>query len=184
MRLRNKPWAKPLIEANPQWVVTNPSEYRGKWQERFEKVQPLYIEVGMGKGRFIVEMAKKYPHYNFIGLEMQTVATGIALKMPIEQNVFAVVKREKLSGSSCLPFPYYSCDIIPGFSDDNFDSLVSLMSCQENCAASFQLIPTRFSQQEAYLLRELSSSCGQLASGVFTGGQTVQDPVRPVRTRE
>lgn len=59
MRLRNKPWAKPLIEANPQWVVTNPSEYRGKWQERFEKVQPLYIEVGMGKGRFIVEMAKK-----------------------------------------------------------------------------------------------------------------------------
>ena len=44
MRLRNKPWAKPLIEANPQWVVTNPSEYRGKWQERFEKVQPLYIE--------------------------------------------------------------------------------------------------------------------------------------------
>lgn len=103
--------------------------------------------------------------------------TGIALKMPIEQNVFAVVKREKLSGSSCLPFPYYSCDIIPGFSDDNFDSLVSLMSCQENCAASFQLIPTRFSQQEAYLLRELSSSCGQLASGVFTGGQTVQDPM-------
>ena len=41
MRLRNKPWAKPLIEANPQRVVTNPSDYRGKRQERFEKVQPL-----------------------------------------------------------------------------------------------------------------------------------------------
>lgn len=87
MRLRNKPWAKPLIEANPQWVVTNPSEYRGKWQERFEKVQPLYIEVGMGKGRFIVEMAKKYPHYNFIGLEMQTVATGIALKKQLVEQL-------------------------------------------------------------------------------------------------
>lgn len=87
MRLRNKPWAKPLIEANPQWVVTNPSEYRGKWQERFEKVQPLYIEVGMGKGRFIVEMAKKHPHYNFIGLEMQTVATGIALKKQLVEQL-------------------------------------------------------------------------------------------------
>lgn len=87
MRLRNKPWAKPLIEANPQWVVTNPSEYRSKWQERFEKVQPLYIEVGMGKGRFIVEMAKKYPHYNFIGLEMQTVATGIALKKQLVEQL-------------------------------------------------------------------------------------------------
>lgn len=87
MRLRNKPWAKPLIEANPQWVVTNPSEYRGKWQERFEKAQPLYIEVGMGKGRFIVEMAKKYPHYNFIGLEMQTVATGIALKKQLVEQL-------------------------------------------------------------------------------------------------
>ncbi|UNL42506.1 tRNA (guanosine(46)-N7)-methyltransferase TrmB [Ligilactobacillus agilis] len=87
MRLRNKPWAKPLIEANPQWVVTNPSEYRGKWQERFEKAQPLYIEVGMGKGRFIVEMAKKYPQYNFIGLEMQTVATGIALKKQLVEQL-------------------------------------------------------------------------------------------------
>ncbi|WP_432739200.1 tRNA (guanosine(46)-N7)-methyltransferase TrmB [Ligilactobacillus agilis] len=87
MRLRNKPWAKPLIEANPQWVVTNPSEYRGKWQERFEKTQPLYIEVGMGKGRFIVEMAKKYPQYNFIGLEMQTVATGIALKKQLVEQL-------------------------------------------------------------------------------------------------
>ena len=87
MRLRNKPWAKPLIEANPQWVVTNPSDYRGKWQERFAQQQPLYIEVGMGKGRFIVEMAKKYPQYNFIGLEMQTVATGIALKKQLQEQL-------------------------------------------------------------------------------------------------
>ncbi|MCQ2557123.1 MAG: tRNA (guanosine(46)-N7)-methyltransferase TrmB [Ligilactobacillus sp.] len=87
MRLKNKPWAKPLIEANPQWVVTEPEKLKGKWQSRFEKDQPLYIEVGMGKGRFIVEMAKKYPDRNFIGLEMQTVATGIALKKQIEATL-------------------------------------------------------------------------------------------------
>ena len=87
MRLRNKPWAKPLIEANPQYVVTNPSELKGKWQTKFAKQAPLFIEVGMGKGRFIVEMAKKYPEYNFIGLEMQTVATAIALKKQLEEQL-------------------------------------------------------------------------------------------------
>lgn len=84
MRLRNKPWAKPLIAANPQWVITSPNEYRGKWQDRFPKKQPLYIEIGMGKGRFIIEMAQKHPEFNFIGIEMQTVATGIVLKKQLE----------------------------------------------------------------------------------------------------
>lgn len=87
MRLRNKPWAKPLIQENPQYVVTDPAALRGNWQSRFEKEQPLYIEIGMGKGRFIVEMAKKYPERNFIGLEMQTVATGIALKKQLEAKL-------------------------------------------------------------------------------------------------
>ena len=87
MRLRNKPWAKPLIQENPQYVVTDPATLRGNWQSRFEKEQPLYIEIGMGKGRFIVEMAKKYPERNFIGLEMQTVATGIALKKQLEAKL-------------------------------------------------------------------------------------------------
>lgn len=87
MRLRNKPWAEPLIQENPQYVVTDPAALRGNWQSRFEKEQPLYIEIGMGKGRFIVEMAKKYPERNFIGLEMQTVATGIALKKQLEAKL-------------------------------------------------------------------------------------------------
>lgn len=87
MRLRNKPWAKPLIQENPQYVVTDPATLRGNWQSRFEKEQPLYIEIGMGKVRFIVEMAKKYPERNFIGLEMQTVATGIALKKQLEAKL-------------------------------------------------------------------------------------------------
>ena len=48
MRLRNKPWAKPLIDANPQYVVTEPEKFAGKWQERFEKEQPIFVEVGTG----------------------------------------------------------------------------------------------------------------------------------------
>ena len=52
MRLRNRPWAKPLIEENPQYVVTEPQQFKGKWQTRFEKPAPLFVEVGMGKGQF------------------------------------------------------------------------------------------------------------------------------------
>ena len=87
MRLRNKPWAKPLIDANPQYVVTEPEKFAGKWQERFEKEQPIFVEVGTGKGRFIVEMAEKYPDRNFIGLEMQTDAVGIALKKQLDAKL-------------------------------------------------------------------------------------------------
>lgn len=87
MRLRNRPWAKPLIEENPQYVVTEPEKLRGKWQERFGNENPIFIEIGMGKGRFIIEMAKKHPEYNYIGLEIQTVAVGMALKKQLEAKL-------------------------------------------------------------------------------------------------
>ena len=84
MRLKNKPWALPLIEANPQYVVTEPAKLRGKWNERFTTKQPLLIEIGMGKGRFITEMARRDPKHNYVGIEVQTTATGIALKKQLE----------------------------------------------------------------------------------------------------
>ena len=87
MRLKNKPWALPLIEANPQYVVTEPQQYRGKWQERFSQDQPLLIEIGMGKGRFITEMARRDPEHNYIGIEVQSTATGIALKKQLEAQL-------------------------------------------------------------------------------------------------
>ncbi|MHC5522763.1 tRNA (guanosine(46)-N7)-methyltransferase TrmB [Ligilactobacillus saerimneri] len=87
MRLRNKKWARPLIESNPQYIVTEPEKYRGKWQERFAQKAPLYIEVGMGKGRFITDMAAAHPDKNFIGIEIQTAAAGIALKKQVAQKL-------------------------------------------------------------------------------------------------
>lgn len=71
MRLRNKPRAAGEIAANPQYITTTPAEFKGQWQSKFAKNQPLSIEVGSGKGRFIVEMAKANPERNFIGIEIQ-----------------------------------------------------------------------------------------------------------------
>ncbi len=51
MRLRNKPWAKPLIQENPQYVVTDPATLRGNWQSRFEKRTTTIYRDRDGKGR-------------------------------------------------------------------------------------------------------------------------------------
>ncbi|KRN24917.1 tRNA (guanosine(46)-N7)-methyltransferase TrmB [Lacticaseibacillus camelliae] len=88
MRLRNKPWAAPLIDAHPEYLSVRPEGMPGKWQARFEKPQPLFLEVGSGKGQFITEMAKLHPDRNFIALEIQEVAIAyilrkqVALKLP------------------------------------------------------------------------------------------------------
>lgn len=87
MRVRNKPWAPKLIAEHPEMVVENGQAYKGKWHERFAKQQPLWIEVGTGKGQFIINMAKKYPQYNFIGIEIQKTVVAIALKNALAEEL-------------------------------------------------------------------------------------------------
>lgn len=72
MRLRHKPWAQEKLDSYPQYVPQQAETLRGNWQSRFEKVQPIHIEVGSGKGRFITEMAKAHPNINYISIEIQT----------------------------------------------------------------------------------------------------------------
>ena len=69
MRLRNIPGSKDVI-ADSRFVVQNPDGQRGKWAEVFRNNHPVWIEVGMGKGRFIMDMARLHPDINFIGIEM------------------------------------------------------------------------------------------------------------------
>lgn len=69
MRLRNIPGAKETIEES-RFVVHEPQQKRGKWQEIFGNSHPVHIEVGMGKGRFLMDMASLYPNVNYVGIEM------------------------------------------------------------------------------------------------------------------
>lgn len=57
-----------MIENN-DFAVKNPKEMKGQWKNSFSKEAPLYIEIGMGKGRFIIDNAIAYPDINFIGIE-------------------------------------------------------------------------------------------------------------------
>ncbi|GGJ50641.1 tRNA (guanine-N(7)-)-methyltransferase [Virgibacillus kapii] len=70
MRQRNKPWADDFLEENTHIVIPNPQEYKGKWKKFFGNDKAVHIEIGTGKGQFIVEMAKQFPEVNFIGIEL------------------------------------------------------------------------------------------------------------------
>ena len=69
MRLKNIKGAKEKVE-NSKYVINNPEKYRGKYKKLFTNTNTINIEIGMGKGDFIIEMAKKNPNINFIGIEM------------------------------------------------------------------------------------------------------------------
>lgn len=68
MRLRNVK-NKEEIMSRADFLIRDPFPYKGKWKEVFQNDNPIYVEVGMGKGKFIVENAKRYPNINYIGIE-------------------------------------------------------------------------------------------------------------------
>ena len=68
MRLRNVPGARETIIEN-QFSIQQPEQMKGKWAEVFQNDHPIHIEVGMGKGQFIIEMARRNPEVNYIGIE-------------------------------------------------------------------------------------------------------------------
>ena len=72
MRLRNKPYAWEKIKAYPEYVIENPKAAKGKWSEIFAKEQPIHLELGTGRGDFIIGMAKQHPEINFVGIEKFT----------------------------------------------------------------------------------------------------------------
>ncbi len=68
MRLRNVKNANNIVN-NSDYVIKNPEEYIGKYKSIFKNNNPIHIEIGMGKGDFIISLAKKNPNINFIGIE-------------------------------------------------------------------------------------------------------------------
>ena len=68
MRLRNVPKAKEILD-NSNYIIHNYLEMTGNFHSVFSNDNPIYLEIGTGKGNFIIENAKRYPNINFIGIE-------------------------------------------------------------------------------------------------------------------
>lgn len=72
--------------ATNDFVVHEEETMKGKWHDFFENENPIHIEVGMGKGRFIIDMAKLHPEINYIGIEKYSSVLVRAIeKQTIEQ---------------------------------------------------------------------------------------------------
>lgn len=71
MRLRNIPGAGEVID-NSHYCIKEPVELKGKWHDFLGNNNPIHIEVGMGKGRFLMDLARLHPEINYIGIERYT----------------------------------------------------------------------------------------------------------------
>ena len=68
MRLRKVKNALEILNES-KYIISNPEEFKGEYKKVFKNNNPIHLEIGMGKGDFIIGMAKKHPNINFIGLE-------------------------------------------------------------------------------------------------------------------
>lgn len=80
MRLRNNPRALKRLEEHPEIVVFKPQTFKGKWHEYFKNQNPIYVELGMGRGTFITTHASRNSNINYIGFELRKEVVNNALE--------------------------------------------------------------------------------------------------------
>lgn len=90
MRLRNVRGAREKIAAD-EYTVQEPKENKGRWHEFFENENPIHIEVGMGKGKFIMELAERNPDINYVGIEKFSSVLVRALQKMEEKELSNLV---------------------------------------------------------------------------------------------
>ena len=67
------------ILSESKYLIKNPRDYKGKWKDLFNNNNPICLELGMGRGSFIIEMARLHPNINYIGLELDKNQTATAI---------------------------------------------------------------------------------------------------------
>ena len=84
MRLRNIPGSREYM-VESKFVVTEHTEHKGAWNKLFGNDNPIYIEIGMGKGQFIYTLAKMNPNINYVGIEKYSSVLIKAVKKQEEE---------------------------------------------------------------------------------------------------
>lgn len=104
LRLRNIPRARDTIEASP-FVVQKPEENKGNWKAVFGNEHPVYLEIGTGKGRFILELAQLHPEINYIGIEKYS---SVLLRGVDRQNELQLSNLRFIRGEAELITEYFA----------------------------------------------------------------------------
>lgn len=84
MRMRTKKWARPEL-AVCEFYIKNPENFRGRWKSYFKNENPIRLELGCGKGRFLAQAASASQDINFIGVDLSSDMLGLT-KRNIEQS--------------------------------------------------------------------------------------------------
>lgn len=104
MRLKHKPWAAEYIQQHPDVIIPNPEDYKGNWNEAFGNDNPLHIEVGTGKGQFVLGMALQNPDVNYIGIELFDSVIVCALEKIEAANKPSNLRLLKVDGAKLEEF--------------------------------------------------------------------------------
>lgn len=97
MRLRNVKNKDEILNSS-KYLIKDAEQYIGKWNDYFNNDNPIYIEIGMGKGKFIIENAIKYPNINFIGIEkFDSVLAKSLPKIPDNLNNLCIIRMDALN---------------------------------------------------------------------------------------
>lgn len=91
MRIRRKKWAKEELE-KAEFYIDKPEIYKNKWKSKFENDNPLYLELGCGKGYFISSLAQKHEDINYIAVDMIEAMLGLS-----KRNIEDAFKDKKIS---------------------------------------------------------------------------------------
>ena len=120
MRLRKKWWARPELEESSIFIK-EPVELKGKWSEEFKNSNPIYLELGCGKGGFALQNTLKFPDINYIAVDLKdevlvevlrklkdaevTSARIVALNISFISELFDKDEIDKIYINFCNPWP-------------------------------------------------------------------------------
>ena len=111
MRLKNVPGAREDIAASP-YAVIEPEAYKGQWGAQFPVSQPIHVEIGMGKGQFLMGMAQAHPEINYLGIEKYSSVL-----------VRAVQKQEELMLPNLILIRMDAEQLLDVFAEDEVDRI-------------------------------------------------------------
>lgn len=83
--MRKKIWAEPFLQEHPEFVIVEPSEFKGNWKKKLI-TDELHVEIGCGKGDYFIEMSNNNPKQGWIGIEKDRNVAAIAAKKGCEQS--------------------------------------------------------------------------------------------------
>lgn len=102
MRLKHIKNADVIVSSSP-YVINSPEDNKGLWNKVFENDNPIEIEIGMGRGKYIIEKARQNPDINYIGIEKYDTPLVNAVK---------ILNNEKIDNLKIICFDAYNIDII------------------------------------------------------------------------